>query len=93
MQMYIKEPTIHQDISNNKTSAGVVISNISDHLPCFTSICISQTKSTPPKFITVNTRCETAIHNFKEGLQATIFFRASSTQIHMETQTLGLHMT
>ena len=54
------------------TSSGVIISNISDHLPCFTSICILQTKTPPPKFITVNTRSETAINNFKEGLKATL---------------------
>ena len=81
-QIYIKKTKIHQDISNNKTSSGVVISNISDHLPCFTSICISQTKTTPPKFITVNTRSETAINNFKEGLKATLLHSHLNTDSH-----------
>ena len=79
-QTYIKK--IHQDISNNKTSSGVVISNISDHLPCFTSICISQTTTTPPKFITVNQRSETAINNFKEGLKATFLHSHLNTDSH-----------
>ena len=73
----------HQDISNNNTSSGFVISNISDHLPCFTSICISQTKTTPPKFITVNTRSETAINNCKEGLKATLLHS------HLNTDSYG----
>ena len=82
-QIYIKEPKLHQDISNNNTSSGVVISNISDHLPCFTSICIPQTKTTPPKFITVNTRSETAINNVKEG------FEYTRIQSHLNTDSHG----
>ena len=53
-QIYIKTPRQHEDIHNIETSSGV-ISNISDHLPCFTSICISLIKTTKPsKFITLN---------------------------------------
>ena len=55
---------------------------MSDHLPCFTSICISQTKTPPPKFITVNTRSETAINNFKEGLKATLLHSHLNTDSH-----------
>ena len=55
---------------------------ISDHLPCFTSICISQTKTTPPKFITVNTRSETTINSFKEGLKATLLQSHFNTDSH-----------
>ena len=78
---YIK-PNIHQDISNNKTSSGVLIGNISDHLPCFTSICISQTKTAPSKFITVNTRSETEIINFKEGIKASLLHSHLNTDSH-----------
>ena len=67
------------------TSSGVVISNISDHLPCFTSICILQTKTTPPKFIIVNTRSETAINNFKEGLKATLLQSHLNTFLRTKT--------
>ena len=46
-----------------------MISNISDHLPCFTSICITLTKTTKnSKFITLNNLSEIAISKFKEGL-------------------------
>ena len=79
-QIYVKEPKIHQDISSNNTSSGVVISDISDHLPCFTSICISQTKTTP-KFITINTRSETVINHFKE--------KVALLQSHLNTYSHG----
>ena len=68
-QIYIKTPREHEDIHNIKTSSGVMISNISDHLPCFTSICITLIKTTKnSKFITLNNLSETAISKFKEGL-------------------------
>ena len=47
-QIYVKVPRAHYDISI-KTTAGVIISNISDHLPCFTSINILQSKLIAPK--------------------------------------------
>ena len=43
-QIYIKTPREHEDIHNIKTSSVVMISNISDHLPCFSSICITLIK-------------------------------------------------
>ena len=53
-QIYIKTPREHEDIHNIKTSSGVMISNISDHLPCFTSICITLIKTSKnSKFITL----------------------------------------
>ena len=68
-QIYIKTPREHDDIHNIKTSSGVMISNISDHLPCFTSICITLIKTTKnSKCITLNNLSETAISKFKEGL-------------------------
>ena len=68
-QIYIKTPRGHEDIHNIKTSSGVMISNISDHLPCFTSICIIQIKTTKHStFITLNNLNETAISKFKDGL-------------------------
>ena len=76
-QIYIKTPREHEDIHNIKTSSGVMISNISDHLPCFasffllylTSICITLIKTTKnSKFITLNNLSEIAISKFKEGL-------------------------
>ena len=68
-QIYIKTPRGHEDIHNIKTSSGVMISNISDHLPCFTSICITLIKTTKhSKFITLNNLNETAISKFKDGL-------------------------
>ena len=46
-----------------------MISNISDHLPCFTSICITLIKTNKnSKFITLNNLSEIAISKFKEGL-------------------------
>ena len=70
-QIYIKTPRENEDIGlhNIKTSSGVMISNISDHLPCFTSICITLIKTTKnSKFITLNNLSEIAISKFKEGL-------------------------
>ena len=68
-QIYIKIPREHEDIHNIKTSSGVLISNISDHLPCSTSICITLIKTTKnSKFITLNNVSEIAISRFKEGL-------------------------
>ena len=44
---------------------------ISDHLPCFTSICITLIKTTKhSKFITLNNLNEIAISKFKDGLAA-----------------------
>ena len=68
-QIYIKTPREHEDIHNIKTSSGVMISNISDHLPCFTSICITLIKTTKhSKFITLNNYNEIAISTFKDYL-------------------------
>ena len=67
--IYIKTPREHEDIHNIKTSSGVMISNISDHLPCSTSICIILIETTKnSKFITLNNLSEIAISKFKEGL-------------------------
>ena len=68
-QIYIKTPREHEDKHNIKTSSGVMISNISDHLPCFTSICITLIKTSKNStFITLNNLSEIAISKFKEGL-------------------------
>ena len=71
-QIYIKTPREHEDIHNIKTSSGIMISNISDHLPCFTSICITLIKTTKhsSKFITLNNYNEIAISKFKDCLAA-----------------------
>ena len=70
-QIYIKTPREHEDIHNIKTSSGVMISNISDHLLCFSSICITliETKK-HSQFITLNNFNETVISKFKDGLAA-----------------------
>ena len=70
-QIYIKTPREHEDIHNIKTSSGVMISNISDRLPCFTSICISLIKITNhSQLITLNNFNEIAISKFKDGIAA-----------------------
>ena len=83
-QIYIKTPRGHEDIHNIKTSSGVMISNISDHLPCFTSICIKLIKTTKhSKCITLNNLNETAISKFKDGRQlVNLFFLASVSLLH-----------
>ena len=68
-QIYIKPPREHEDIHNIKTSSGVMISNISNHLPCFTSIRITLIKTTKHStFITLNNYNEIAISKFKDCL-------------------------
>ncbi len=70
-QIYIKTPREHEDIHNIKTSSGVMISNISDHPPCFTRICITLIKTIKhSKFITLNNYNEIAITKSKDCLAA-----------------------
>ena len=73
VQIYIKTPREHEHIDHINTSSGVMISNISYHLPCFTSIYVTQIKATKHStFITLNNFNEILISNnyFKDGIAA-----------------------
>ena len=73
-QIYIKTPREHEDIHNIKTSSGVMISNISDHLPCFTSICITLIKTTKnSKFITLNNLSDISISKLKDSTEKAFY--------------------
>ena len=66
-QIYVKVPIGHNVI--NSSIAGVIISNLSDHLPCFLSLSILQSKVIPPKFVTVNPYKASDVLNFIVGLE------------------------
>ena len=70
-QIYVKVPNVHHGTRNNKAFSAVIISNISDHLPCFISLCILRKQIITHKFITITTLHVEAISKFKEALRAT----------------------
>ena len=55
----------------SKYDAGIVVSQISDHFPCFICLDVCQIKDQPPKKINVVSFNETAIQNFSNQLSNT----------------------
>ena len=50
--------------SSDKSSAGILISDLSDHLPYFLSIDVLSKKTSRPKFVKINTKDEQSIQHF-----------------------------
>ena len=61
---------IFYKLSNNSYSvnSGIVLSDLSDHLPCFACIDFPGKFELPPKYINIQTTNERAIHNFVSDL-------------------------
>ena len=57
--------------STNATS-GIIVNNISDHLPCFSCINILNNKTKAPKYVTTCNTNANAIHDFKEEVRTQI---------------------
>ena len=55
-----------------KTCSGIILSNISDHLPYFTCIDACRPVEPTPKFVRVNLESPSSIHNFSEYVKSQI---------------------
>ena len=65
--MFCKVP--HKDHEN--ISFSIVLSNISDRVPCIVKVDILRESNNPPKYIYVRTANDTAINNFRNDLLET----------------------
>ena len=64
---------ISENTTSVKCQAGILMSQISDHLPCFISIECHRSSTTTPKYVSVPTTDETSIQNFCDDLSQTNF--------------------
>ena len=65
------------------SASGIIITKISDHLPCFPCIDVLNTKISEPKYVKVNTNSPDAIQSFKYAVK-----QALEHYVHFERDLL-----
>ena len=57
---------------NSISNSGILVTKISDHLPCFTYFNMCESKNKIPKFIKIRVNTQEALNNFKINLRETL---------------------